>query len=105
MMGTPVQIRVELLPERRSHKPRGVAVAAAIGRAPLVSDLDTMPPPRGAMLPYPPADAAHGAVLADVARTALMGGGTAVLFTAPHLAASAEQWLATVGLEGVSDER
>jgi hypothetical protein len=93
-----LQTRVELLPEPRPHKPRVVAVAAAIGRAPLLSDLDTKPP-GGAMLPYPPADPAHALMLADAARAALAIGGTAVVFTNPHLAADAEGWLARIGTE------
>lgn len=99
MNRTPLQTRVELLPAPRPHKPRVVAVAAAIGRAPLLSDLDVMPPPRGATLPYPPADPAHALMLADVARAALTSGGTAVVFTSPHLAADAEGWLARIETE------
>lgn len=99
MNRTPLHIRVELLPEPRPHKPRVVAVVAAIGRAPLLSDLDVMPSPRGAMLPYPPADPAHAAMLAAAARAALASGGTAVVFTNPHLAADAEGWLARIETE------
>jgi hypothetical protein len=98
MSGSPMQIRVEVLPEQRRHKPRVVAVAAALGRPPLVSDLDTMPPPRGAMLPYPPAPSV-AARCVTTARKALVMGGTVVMFAAPHAVAAAEQWLRWIEAE------
>ncbi|MBP0466210.1 hypothetical protein J5Y09_19950 [Roseomonas sp. PWR1] len=98
MSGAPLQIRVEVLPEPRPHKPRVVAVAAAIGRAPLLSDLDTMPPPRGAMLPFPPPPNA-AADFATIARTALEMGGTVALFVSRHDAAAAERWLESIETE------
>jgi len=94
----PLQIRVEVLPEPRPHKARVVAVAAALGRAPLVSDLDTMPPPRAAMLPYPPAPSVAGECV-TLARKALALGGTVVLLTTSHATADAERWLRQIDAE------
>jgi hypothetical protein len=94
----PLQIRVEVLPEPRPYKPRVVAVAAALGRPPLVSDLDTMPPPRKAMLPYPPAPSV-AAECVTLARQALALGGTVVLLVTSHDTAAAERWLRQLDAE------
>jgi hypothetical protein len=87
-----LHVRVEVLPEPRPYKPRVVAVAGALGRPPLLSDLDTMKPSRGAMLPYPPAPSVAAECVA-LARKALALGGTVVLFTTSHTTPDAERWL------------
>jgi hypothetical protein len=93
-----LHVRVEVLPEPRPYKPRVVAVAGALGRAPLVSDLDTMRPPRTAMLPYPPAPSV-AAECVTLARKALALGGTVVLLTTSHATADAERWLRQIDAE------
>lgn len=98
MSRQPLNVRVEVLPEPRQHKPRVVAVAGAIGRLPLLSDLDAMPPPRGAMLPYPPAPRV-AAECVTTARKALALGGTVVLFTTSHTTTAAERWLRQIEAE------
>jgi hypothetical protein len=91
-----LQIRVELFPEPRPEKPRVVAIAGAIGRAPLVTDLDrdTWPESESAMLIFPcvtyPEIAAECLALA---RKALAIGASVVLFAGPHEARAAEAWL------------
>jgi hypothetical protein len=97
--GERLNIRVELMPEPRPEKPRGVAVAAAIGRAPLLSDLDDMHPPYSTMLFYPPADATHEALSRATAHETLIRGGTAVVFTDAGSAAAAEAWLCGLKIE------
>jgi len=99
--GRSLNIRVEVMPEPRHDKPPVVALAAAIGRAPLISDIDTTPSPRGAMLPYPPAPSI-AAECASRAQAILEMGGTLVLFVAPHAAAAAERWLTNLKPEGVA---
>jgi hypothetical protein len=95
--GQPLQIRVELLPEPEQHKP-SVTVAAARGRAPLLSDLVDMPPPQSVMLSYP--QLMFSAAKSEAtARKALALGGTVVLFTTSHDTAAAERWLRQIDVE------
>lgn len=93
MTGTGLRIQTTLMPD--AGKPPVAAVAAAIGRAPSLSDLDTMPPPLGAMLPYPP-EPSLARQCERAARDALGAGGTVVVFNAPADAAAAERWLRSV---------
>lgn len=96
-MNGPLCVRVEVLPEPRQDKPRVVVVVAAVSRAPVISDLESMPPPRGAMMPYPFGPSVATACTATVGNALAMGG-TVALFVAPHDAASAERWLRRIAL-------
>lgn len=95
-----LHVRVEMLREPDKRKPRLVVVAAAIGRSPQLSDIDTMPPPRGVMMPYPPAPkvAAESAIRA---RKALALGGTVLLCVPPQAATEAQQWIRRIEAEVV----
>ncbi|WP_376091232.1 hypothetical protein ACE7GA_21350 [Roseomonas sp. CCTCC AB2023176] len=88
-----VHTLTHLLPAGEDEKPHAVAIAAAMGRTPHAEDLNRLAPPRGVMLPFPPADGTHDADMREAAAVALASGGTAVAFTRPHLAAEAERWL------------
>lgn len=96
MIRAPLCIALHLNAPRDREKPPGIALAAARGRQPHPADLDTLAPPFGALLLYPPGldgneDADRAARLAVRAALALRG--TAVIFTRPHLAGAAETWL------------
>jgi hypothetical protein len=93
-----LRVRVETLHEPDKRKPRLVVVAAAIGRSPQLSDIDTMLPPRGAMMPYPPAPSV-AAESAARARKALALGGTVLLCAVPHAAAGAQKWIKEIQVE------